>query len=479
MEFEVKFKSVAFKWIVNVFLVILLTVIVLEVLLCVFIRSYYINKAQEIAEEYASAFITPLANCPAADYQSTARQYCEEFQHKDKIEVQILDAGGKVMYSTTGFTPSDAEMPDYAIAKSETEIKYWYGKNAVGEYVLCQTAILEGGEKPSNGAVRWIVSMSGVRRHIFKMYILAIATGAVILLITGFSGIYFIRSIVRPIRDVSGMAKKIAMGDFESKIDMKANNEIGELCDSINYMAGELKAADNLKNEFISSVSHELRTPLTAIRGWAETAKLSIGYDEETVKKGLDVVLTESERLNSLVEELLDFSRMQSGRLSLNVETFDLRRVIRESAEMYFELAKKQGVELVYIPLPEAIVCKGDVNRIKQVFINVIDNALKYNQPDGQILISSRLDEGCVQVEISDTGVGIAAQDLDRVKEKFYKANKTVRGSGIGLAVADEIMKQHNGFLLIDSTEGVGTTVTVVLPIFDEAIDSKGDLDEL
>lgn len=321
--------------------------------------------------------------------------------------------------------------------------------------------------------------MAGVRRHIFKMYILAIATGAVILLITGCSGIYFIRSIVRPIRDVSGMAKKIAMGDFESKIEMKANNEIGELCDSINYMAGELKAADSLKNEFISSVSHELRTPLTAIRGWAETAKLSIGYDEETVKKGLDVVLTESERLNSLVEELLDFSRMQSGRLSLNVETFDLRRVIRESAEMYFELAKKQGVELVYIPLPEAIVCKGDINRIKQVFINVIDNALKYNQPDGQILISSRLDEGCVQVEISDTGVGIAAQDLDRVKEKFYKANKTVRGSGIGLAVADEIMKQHNGFLLIDSTEGIGTTVTVVLPIFDEAIDPKGDLDEL
>ena len=170
---------------------------------------------------------------------------------------------------------------------------------------------------------------------------------------------------------------------------------------------------------------------------------------------------------------------MQSGRLSLNIETFDLRRVIRESAEMYYELAKKQGVELVYISHPEAIVCKGDMNRIKQVFINVIDNALKYNKPDGQILISSRLDEGCVQIEIRDTGVGIAAQDIDRVKEKFYKANKTVRGSGIGLAVADEIMKQHNGFLLLDSTEGVGTVVTVVLPIFDEEIDAKGDLDEL
>lgn len=479
MEFEVKFKSVAFKWITNVFLVMLITVIVLEILLCVFIRSYYINKAQSIAEEYAGVFITPLADCPPAEYQSMARRYCEEFEHKDKIEVQILDNSGKVMFSTTGFTPNESEMPDYALAQSGEEINYWYGENAVGEYVLCQTEILKSGENTSNGAVRWIVSMTGVRRHIIKMYLLAIVTGAIILLVTGFSGIYFIKSIVKPIRDVSSVAKTIAMGDFDSKIEMQANNEIGELCDSINYMASELKSADNLKNEFISSVSHELRTPLTAIRGWAETAKLSIGYDEETVKKGLDVVLTESERLNSLVEELLDFSRMQSGRLSLNIETFDLRRVIRESAEMYYELAKKQGVELVYIPLPEAIVCKGDINRIKQVFINVIDNALKYNQPDGQILISSRLDEGCVQIEIRDTGVGIAAQDIDRVKEKFYKANKTVRGSGIGLAVADEIMKQHNGFLLLDSTEGVGTTVTVVLPIFDEEIDTKGDLDEL
>ncbi len=479
MEFEVKFKSVAFKWITNVFLVMLITVIILEVLLCVFIRSYYINKAQTIAKEYAGVFITPLADCPPAEYQSTARRYCEEFEHKDKIEVQILDSNGKVIFSTTGFTPKTTEMPDYALAQSGAETKYWYGENAVGEYVLCQTEILNSGENTSNGAVRWIVSMTGVRRHIFKMYLFAIATGAIILLVTGLSGFYFIRSIVKPIRSVSSVAKTIAMGDFDSKIEMKANNEIGELCDSINYMASELKSADNLKNEFISSVSHELRTPLTAIRGWAETAKMSIGYDEETVKKGLDVVLTESERLNALVEELLDFSRMQSGRLSLNIEAFDLRRVIRESAEMYYELAKKQGVELVYIPLPEAIVCKGDINRIKQVFINVIDNALKYNKPDGQILISSRLDEGCVQVEIRDTGVGIATQDIDRVKEKFYKANKTVRGSGIGLAVADEIMKQHNGFLLLDSTEGVGTTVTVVLPIFDEEIDTKGDLDEL
>ena len=479
MEFEIKFKSVAWKWIINVFLVMMLVIVVLEILSCVFIRTYFINRTQMIAEEYGQAFVTPLANCPPSEYQSTARQYCEEFEHKDKIEVQILDPSGNVLFSTTGFIPAETYMPDYKAAIEDGEEAYWVGESSVGESILCQTVILDGGDKHSNGAVRWVVSLTSVNRHILFYCVAAIAVGLFILIITGFSGAYFIKSIVQPIRDVSNISRKIAMGDFDSRIEMKSNNEIGELCDSINYMASELQAAENMKNEFISSVSHELRTPLTAIRGWAETAKMSIGFDEATVNKGLDVVLAESERLNSLVEELLDFSRMQSGRLSLNIETFDLRRVIRESAEMYVELAKKQNVELLYIPSPEQIVCKGDFNRIKQVFINVIDNALKYNQPEGQILIKTTLEEECVQVAISDTGVGIAAADLDRVKEKFYKANKTVRGSGIGLAVADEIMKQHNGFLLVDSTEGIGTTVTVVLPIFDEKIDIKGDLDEL
>ena len=163
----------------------------------------------------------------------------------------------------------------------------------------------------------------------------------------------------------------------------------------------------------------------------------------------------------------------------MEMETFDLCRIVRESAEMYIELAKKQDVELEYIPPSDTILCQGDINRLKQVFINVIDNALKYNQPGGKILVKTQNEEGCVQVVVSDTGVGIATQDLDRVKEKFFKANKTVRGSGIGLAVADEIIKQHNGLLLVDSTEGIGTTVTIVLPILEEEKEIlEGDINE-
>ena len=194
---------------------------------------------------------------------------------------------------------------------------------------------------------------------------------------------------------------------------------------------------------------------------------MSVGTDDELVNRGLDVVLSEADRLSGLVEELLDFSRMQTGRLTVVAQPFNISKLLEASASMYAELSKKQGIELIFTPTAENIEVMGDINRIKQVFINIIDNAVKYTESGGQVLISQIKEEACVRIEVTDTGVGIPAQDLDRVKEKFYKANKTVRGSGIGLAVADEIIKQHKGLLFIESTEGVGTKATIVLPIFE------------
>ena len=222
-----------------------------------------------------------------------------------------------------------------------------------------------------------------------------------------------------------------------------------------------------MKNDFISSVSHELRTPLTAIRGWGETAKMSVGTDEELVNRGLDVVLSEADRLSSLVEELLDFSRMESGRMTVVSQPLNISQLLSESVDMYTELSKQQGIELIYARPTEDLEVLGDTNRLKQVFINIIDNAVKYTETGGQVLIDQIKEEACVRISVKDTGVGIPAQDIDRIKEKFYKANKTVRGSGIGLAVADEIIKQHQGLLFIESTEGVGTTATIVLPLYE------------
>ena len=474
MENIISFKSVAFKWVLNVFLVIFFIVFAFEIIFGVFINSYYTTEIEKKSKEYAQSFITPLKSALPESFEVTAKDYCEKFEHKDKMEIQVLSPTGDVLISTSGFEFTPNSMPDFERATAE-QAGSFIGKNTVGESIIAETELLTTKEGNVYGAVRFVVSLREADKHILISCLIAVAIGVVLLTVIGFSGLYFTNSIVRPIRSVSNMSRKIAMGDFNSRIEIKPDNEIGELCDSINYMASELQHAENMKNDFISSVSHELRTPLTAIRGWAETAKYSVGYDEETVLKGLDVVLKESERLHHLVEELLDFSRMRSDRLSLDMANFNVNTILNEAADMYRELAKKQSVELIFMRKTEEILCFGDANRIKQVFINVIDNALKYNQAGGQILIEETVEDDCVQVSVSDTGVGIAAQDVDRVKEKFYKANKQVRGSGIGLAVADEIIKQHNGLLLVDSTEGVGTTVKIVLPLLKQ----EGESNEL
>jgi signal transduction histidine kinase len=465
-----KIKGVTKRWLVNVMSVVVAAVIVIEVVLGIFVHTYYTETARSRANELCQGF-SLLATVSSAEFPVKARQYIENFEHKDKIEVQIIDSKGKIFITSNGFDPGTPQMPDYENAiNTENSTASWVGTTEQGEKIMAQTTVLGDYGDGSNGAIRWLISLDTVNEHILWIIILCIIIGLGIILLTAMTGLYFIKSIVRPVREVSGVARKMAMGDFKSRLEVeKKDDEIGELCDAINYMASELGQAENVKNSFISSVSHELRTPLTAIRGWGETAKMSLGFDDELVSKGIDVILSEADRLSGLVEDLLDFSRMQSGRLSMNMRLINIAPALREATDMYLEVARQRNIKLDFVCANELQNVMGDPDRLKQVFINIIDNAVKYSNDGGSVLVDCHEEEGCIHIRVSDTGVGIPEQDIDRVKEKFFKSNTTVRGSGIGLAVADEIIKQHNGLIFIESKEGVGTTVTVVLPITEAA----------
>ena len=289
--------------------------------------------------------------------------------------------------------------------------------------------------------------------------------GLVIISLVIFSGAYFIRSIVRPVRVISDTAKKIAQGDFNAQIDKMYDDEIGDLCDSINDMARELGASERLKNDFISSVSHELRTPLTAIKGWAETMQSCGAPDQETFDKGMDIIVKESTRLTGIVEELLDFSRMQNESMVLRLEKLDILAELEEVLYMLRDRAMNEQKHLLYDQPDIMPAVMADRNKLKQVFLNIIDNALKYTPSEGVVGIQVICENEIIKIVVTDTGCGIAPDDLPRVKDKFFKANQSVRGSGIGLAIADEIVAKHGGTLDIESGIGVGTTVTIALPI--------------
>lgn len=474
MQLDIKFKSIAVRWFMNIFLIVAIIVCAVAIAFSMLFNAMYIERIGDLSSDYAYEFYA-LSGTNKSTFRDTAIDIADQFSNKTKIEVQVLDSEDNLVVSTTGFQSASGVMPDYEKAKQNGSYAVAKTETADGESVLAGTTMLYDSAGRAIGAYRWVTSLGGFKRSMISFIIFEVIVAVIVLSLSAFSGLFFIKSIVRPIRDVSNIARKIAMGDFESRIEITKNDEIGELCDTINYMASELSQARNLKNDFISSVSHELRTPLTAIRGWGETAKMSVGSDEALVNRGLEIVLSEADRLSSLVEELLDFSRIETGRMTVVASPLNISELLASSVGMYAELSKQQGIELIFTPPSEQLEVMGDANRLKQVFINIIDNAVKYTESGGQVLVDQLHEEGCVRISVKDTGVGIPAQDIDRVKEKFYKANKTVRGSGIGLAVADEIIKQHQGLLFIESTEGVGTTATIVLPLYEpeEASDDE------
>lgn len=357
-------------------------------------------------------------------------------------------------------------MPDYELAKTaEEQIGVWHGRAADGESIMAMTVMIRDGQNNVLGSVRYVVSLELVNRQLTIFSVLMLLFGLAIVFFVMLSSTYFVNTIVSPVAEIGRAARRIALGDYDFRIEKKYDDEIGDLCDTINYMAGEISAAEQMKNDFISSVSHELRTPLTAIKGWSETLREGGAGDAEMTAKGLEVISDEAERLSGIVEELLDFSRMQSGHISMQFTRMDLLAELEEAVVLFRDRAKREGIELLYVEAAELPPIVGDRDRLKQVFINIIDNAIKYSNPGGRVRVEAADMGAHVQVVISDSGVGIAKADLPNVKNKFYKANRTRPGSGIGLALADEIVRRHKGRLEIESEEGVGTTVTITLPV--------------
>lgn len=453
-------------------IVMLLMVIALSVVYA--LQNYYYNSAEQylrVRINSVSSVLTRYAQDADVNFSSELRSTLENFSDKDKMELMAIDSKGRVQLTSSGFPPAEVlEMPDYQSLMDDGD-GYWVG-SMNGEKVMAISVDISGMSTEYN-AIRVISSMRNIDSAMTG-YMAAIAVSCILivllLLITGY---YFVNSIVKPITAINESTKKFAKGDFKERIEKSTDDEIGDLCDSINHMAEALSSTEAMKNEFISSVSHELRTPLTAIKGWAET----LAYDpqKETVQKGVRVIRTETDRLSEMVEELLDFSRMQSGKFSLQKVKMDILAELGDAVLIYAEKARRENIRMIYNEPEMLPFINGDKNRIRQVFINIIDNAIKYSNEGCTITIGAEAVGNKVQVIVSDNGVGISKQDLPRVKTKFFKANQTRRGSGIGLAVADEIITMHGGTLQIDSELGRGTSVSITLPIMKEQSGSNPD----
>ena len=438
-------------------------------------RSYYNSVQQSMVRRFSSIngqlkmYTGDTSQKTAANRSLALRRMVEQFSDKDKYEFMLLDSDGGVIASSSG-TGADGIVVQDDFEKAENApdgVGIALYRTAGGEPVMAVCALVPYAAEDV-AAMRLVTSLSLIQDQLKRVFLVSLLVCVAILGFTVASGLYFIRSIVVPLGQVERTAAGIARGELDVRLPVTGDerDEVDRLRGTINRMAEGLEETEKMKNEFISSVSHELRTPLTSIRGWVETLRNLDDPTDENYRKGLEIINNETARLYNMVEELLDFSRLQNGRLRMECHPLDLVAELTDAVLFCEARIQREGLLLSYTEPEEMIPVYADPDRLRQVFINILDNAIKYSAPGGRITVKIWQGEYKAFIEIIDQGRGIPPEDLENVKTKFYKGSNSVRGSGIGLALVDSIMTALDGTMDLKSTLGRGTVVTLGLPIY-------------
>ena len=470
MKKKKRLSGIERRWFVNN-----VGVIMLLVAACVFcvvfsVAAYYDTNLRSGLENKAKTttdFFSNYISQSYKEYYQSCIKFAQTFEEKDLPELQFISANGKLVASSYGkFAGRSASTPEIQQAIDSQQIRHYKGRNPLtGERILAVSSPMIYTNGEVIGVLRYVTALHEADRSVLVSMAVAIGVALLCVGLAIFSNAIFINNVVEPVAVVSDAARRISAGSYGILIDNHYRDELGELVDNFNDLSLKISLAEKIQLEFVSSVSRELRTPLTAISGWAETLSADPGANIDQTKRGLGIILKESRRLTTMVEELLEFTKMQDGRFTLRVESVDLASELEDAIYTYFELFRQEGIEVSYKgPDEDVPPIVADSERMKQVFCNVLDNAAKHGGSGKRIDVSVAAENGSMVIRVRDFGPGIPVEELPYVKQKFYKGSSKARGSGSGLAVTEEIVVLHGGTLDIASAVGEGTTVTVTLP---------------
>ncbi|TDF95906.1 HAMP domain-containing sensor histidine kinase [Paenibacillus piri] len=454
------------------FLVVLLTLVLVESVFIYSVRVYYYNtianQLSNHAQVSASFYNKFHTNLNALLLDSQLADITDSFASSN-AELQVINAQGVVLASSSGFAIRAKSLTEDVKAAARGATKRWIGANpGTGERIMAVSTPLQWNGQ-SIAVLRYMTSLEAVDGVIRIISGIALLIGLLILATVTLVSLALANSIVKPIKQVTAASSLMAQGQFDTRVDENYKYELGELARTLNYMAKEIVKSDNLKNDFISSISHELRTPLTSIKGWSETILSGDLKDTEGTKKGLKIISKETDRLVGLVEELLDFAKLEQKQLALDVRPTNIAELLNE---VMLQLSGKAADKRIAFRLQAASgtdvhpLIPGDENRLKQVFLNIMDNAVKFAYPDTTIKVGLSLEPDCCVVRVRDQGIGIADVHLQHVTNKFYQVRPGGGGTGLGLAICKEIIDLHHGTLSLTSTASPqGTEATVRLPL--------------
>ena len=460
-------KSISRKLIGNNMLISVLVLVILETSFIIAVSQYYLggientllNNATQSANFYSRS-------APAGSAADKANFIFENIDERENALVELLDLQGNVVIDNTGANVTETvDSYDYYQAL-HGHIKSWRGRNESGESIISVSAPIYD-DKEIVAVLHYVSSLKPAHKIIFTYFAFAVLIGIILIALAFALAIVTSKRIVIPIKELIRVTEEITMGNFKVTAVKYTDDEIGQLADAVNIMSKEIAKSDQEKNDFISSISHELRTPLTSIKGWGETLQDGGTEDEELLNEGLKIICHETDRLIILVNDLLDFSRLQSNRLEMHMQEMVLDDLLEEVYKQFSQRAKKEKINLQLRLEDDGMLILGDYNRLKQVFINIVDNAMKFTEgaKNAKIELQSYTDEDKIYISITDNGSGISPEDLSKVKEKFYKGTSKKSGTGLGLSIATEIVHLHQGQLWIESVYGEGAQITIMLPL--------------
>lgn len=435
----------------------------------VFSAMQYIRQEKTMMEalNLATEYFDDRVNKTETEYYDACVVYTQTCDSGNAMDVQFLDASGTVIASSSGrydgSFPATKEITEAVSSRGDSS---FVGKDISADVrvmALSHPIIASSGDVI--GVLRFVAATDAMDRQIVGVTVSVIAVIAVMIVVMLVCVNYYAKSVLSPISQIVEKARMITGGSYGIQLQTKYADEIGDLAQTINELSMRVNQNEKTQTEFISSLSHELRTPLTAITGWSETLLQSEDLDENT-HRGMKIIHREAGRLTEMVISLLDFTRIQDGRMTLNIEPTDLRSEFEDTVFMYGSRLESDGIHLEYLDneddIPE-VSC--DPQRMRQVFLNILDNASKHGGEGKRIDAEICSADDCVEVRIRDYGPGIPEDEIPLVTRKFYKGSSKARGSGIGLAVCEEIVEMHGGQLILENASGGGTLVTVRLPI--------------
>ena len=462
------------------FIMIIITVALFEVLFMFYMKEYYYSMAKSYLEQQvrytqssydstamdSTSFQDKINNILEKESLSQDSSY-KEVNNDFAVAIEIINKNKEIILDQYGIKTNEKyeyEDVNRALRGNNTLTPYTYNISGTNEHVMSISVPLRVNNQ-IEGVVRYSLSLKSIDNTVIKLVCFFILAGVIILIIALLLSLKFAESLIRPLKNLKQFANELAQGNYNIKLKKEElhNDEIADLVRTFEHMAVEIDKSRKLKEEFISSVSHELRTPLTSIKGWSET----LGYEgigKEELDLGLGIIQDETERMISLVEDLLDFSRLSSDRIRLQIDMVDVRKLAKGVVAQLTVKANEKNITLLTEFKTEDIVdIQGDKNRLRQVLINLVQNAIKFTSEGGYIVVIVSQGEEFTTFTVTDNGVGIKKENLTKVLDKFFQEDYNKAGSGLGLAISNEIVKLHGGKMIIESEKNVGTTITFTL----------------